>query len=130
MSQLYQNTAILKGYIANDPLVKEKVVRFTISTTKEFIKDGETKKITSYVPCVAFGHEANIAKKLGKGDLVTAICSIAQNSYTDKEDKKIYTTNITVESLALNKKAETKEEEAAAPDIDNDVEFNEGNAPF
>lgn len=129
MSQLYQNTAILKGYIANDPLVKEKVVRFTISTTKEFIKDGETKKITSYVPCVAFGHEANIAKKLEKGDLVTAICSIAQNSY-EKDGKKIYTTNINVESLALNKKAEPKEEDGPAPENDDDVEFDEGNAPF
>lgn len=79
------------------------------------------------MPCVAFGHEANIAKKLGKGDLVTVIASITTNSYTNKEDKKIYNTDIIVESLSLNKKAEPKEESMAP---DDDVEFDQGNAPF
>lgn len=103
------NVSTLKGKVTQ-VFAKEKVVNFTIMTVKEYTtKEGEQKAIFSYVPCVAFGHEANIARKFEKGDVVSAIASIGTNSY-EKDGKKIYSVQVTVESLTVNKKAEASQE--------------------
>lgn len=104
MSMKYLNVATLIGKVTQ-VFPKEKVVNFTIMTVKEYTtKEGEQKATFSYIPCVAFGNEANIARKLEKDDMVTAIASISQNSY-EKDGKKIYSTQVLVESLTVNKKA-------------------------
>ena len=103
---MHINQATLKGTISQI-FPKEKVVNLTVCTTKDYwTKEGEKKTQFSYVPCVAFGHEANRIKSSGaeKGDLVTIIASITQNSYENKEGTKIYTTNVVIESFDLSKK--------------------------
>lgn len=120
------NVATLKGSV-QQVFPKEKVVNFTIMTVKEYTtKEGELKTLFSYVPCVAFGHEANIARNLSKGDQVTAIASISQNSY-EKDGKKIYTTQVLVESLSINKKKEGSTETKKGS-LDEEISLE--NVPF
>jgi len=105
MSMSHVNQAVLRGSVTQI-FPSEKVVKLTVCTAKDYwTNEGEKKTQFSYVPCVAFGHEANRIKSAGteKGDLVTILASINQNSY-EKDGKKIYTTNIVVESFDLSKK--------------------------
>jgi len=103
------NVSTLKGKVTQ-VFAKEKVVNFTIMTVEEYLtKEGEKKAIFSYVPLVAFGHEANIARNLVKDDVVSVIASIGTNMY-EKDCKKIYTVQVAVKSLAINKKASNVEQ--------------------
>jgi len=85
---------------------KEKVVNLTVLTAEDYwTKEGEKKTTFSYVPLVAFGHEANKIKSLGidKGDLVVVFAKTGTNMY-EKEGKKIYTTQVVITSVSLSKK--------------------------
>jgi len=84
---------------------KEKVVNFTIMSVKEKKnKEGELEAFFSYVPLVAFGHEANTLKTLSVGDQVTANYEAGTNMY-EKDGKKIYSTQLKVIAIAVHKKA-------------------------
>lgn len=84
---------------------KEKVVNFTIMSVKEKKnKEGEIEAFFSYVPLVAFGHEANTLKNLSIGDQVTANYEAGTNIY-EKDGKKIYSTQLKVIAIAVHNKS-------------------------
>lgn len=84
---------------------KEKVVNFTVMSVEEKKnKQGEVEAFFSYVPLVAFGHEANTLKTLSAGDQITVEYSAGTNMY-EKDGKKIYSTQLKAKCVAVHKRA-------------------------
>lgn len=64
---------------------------------------------TDFIQCVSFGRTAEFAEKyLKKGMKVATVGRIQTGSYTDKDGKKIYTTDVVVEEIEF---CERKQEE-------------------
>lgn len=58
----------------------------------------EGEPTADFIPCVAFGKQAEFAEKyFRKGTKVVISGRITTGSYTNKDGQKIYTTEITVE---------------------------------
>lgn len=115
------NSVALIGRLTRDPDVRFKedlaIARFTVAVVRPPMKG---KEATSDFPsCVAFGKTAEtIEKYFSKGSRIGITGRIQTGSYTDKDGKKVYTTDIVVDHLDfLEKKQETEEvkEDVTAP---------------
>ena len=102
------------GNLGNAPEVKtieggKKLARFSIAT-KESYRNAKGEKVTetTWHNIVAWGKVAEIAEKyLTKGKEVAVEGKLINNSYTDKDGNKKYSTEVQVsEILMLGSKAE------------------------
>lgn len=90
------NRVIELGRMTADPEVRHgenTVARFTVAVDR--YKDG-----TDFINCVAFGKTAEFAEKYckkGKKYLIDG--RIQTGSYTNKEGKKVYTTDVVAEHI-------------------------------
>lgn len=95
------NLVTLMGRITKDLDLKtsqsgSSFMSFTIAINRAFTKQGEEKQ-TDFISCKAFGKTAeNIAKFFSKGSLIAIEGRIQTGSYSDKEGKKVYTTDVMV----------------------------------
>lgn len=132
------NNVILCGRLTKDPDVRSatrageelKVVRFTLAVDRRFKKDGE--QAADFISCVSFGKTAEFIEKYGKkGTKFIIEGRIQTGSYTNKDNQKVYTTDVVVESVEF---AESKKEAATNPPADSDdfvnVDFKDGELPF
>ena len=109
-----KNKVQLIGNLGNAPEVKtfdggKKVVKMSIATNESYKnKKGEKVTETFWHNLVAWGKTADIAEKyLNKGSEVAIEGKLTNRSYTDKEGKKKYVTEVQVnELLILGPKAE------------------------
>lgn len=94
------NKVILIGRLTRDPDVRYSnndgdqlcISRYTLAVDR--IKKGET----DFISCVAFGKQGEFAEKYLKQGIKIAIEGrIQTGSYTDKDGKKVYTTDVVVE---------------------------------
>lgn len=113
----------------NEPMA---IARFTLAVDRRGKKnDGE--QTADFVNIVAFGKQAEFCEKyVKKGTKILLTGRIQTGSYTDRDGKKVYTTEVVAEELefAESKKAETQAEE---PKADNEGFFNvpeDGDIPF
>jgi single-strand DNA-binding protein len=85
----------MTGRLTNEPESKsDNVVRYVLAVDNPFGKDNKV----DFLDFVAFGKEAEFAKKyLHKGMKILINGRIKKSSYTDKNNKKIYTTDLVVE---------------------------------
>lgn len=98
------NKVLLTGRLARDPEVRytqtqptSAIARFTLAVDREFHRDGEDT--ADFVGCVAFGKAAEFAEKYyKKGTSCEVIGRVRTGSYVDKTGKRVYTTDIVVES--------------------------------
>ena len=114
------NKVILMGRLTRDPEVRysrgEKstaVGRYTLAVDRIFKKEGEPT--ADFINCLAFGRIAELAEKyLKKGSRVIVDGRIQTGSYTDKDGRKVYTTNVVIEhqEFAESKKTDDGFEEA------------------
>ena len=95
------NKVILSGNIVRDcdlkfiPNSGKAVTKFTLAVTRPFKKDE-----TDFINCVAFGKIAEtIAQYTQKGSRILVEGNINIDNYTNKEGKKVYTTDIIVNSF-------------------------------
>ena len=117
------NNTVITGRLTRDPEVRYKedlaIARFTLAVARPRING---KEPTSDFPSiVAFGKTAEMAEKyLSKGKLIAIIGRIQTGNYTDKDGKKVYTTDVVAEKIEfLESKRETsepKEEQTKIPD--------------
>jgi single-strand DNA-binding protein len=115
------NRVILKGRIAKEPEVKTTVsgqtfARLTIAVDR-FTKAGEERK-ADFISCTAWGNTAQfLAKYFTKGKEILAEGRIQTGSYTDKDGKKIYTTDIVLDRVEFcgSKGGATQEAEDSIP---------------
>lgn len=97
------NKSILIGRLVKDPDVRYTsgnnsmaVARYTLAVDRPYAKDRE--QTTDFISCVAFGKSGEFAQKyLHKGTKIAIEGRIQTGSYTDKEGRKVYTTDIVVE---------------------------------
>lgn len=136
------NKVILMGRLTRDPEVRYSagdnstaVARYTLAVNRRFKRDNEPT--ADFVPCVAFGKAAEFAEKwFRQGMQVTISGRIQTGSYTNREGRKVYTTEVVLEEqeFAESKRdgnapapqpADAGDEFMNIPDgIDDNIPFN------
>lgn len=101
------NRVILMGRLTRDPDVKysqgEKsiaVARYTLAVDRRGKKDPDSnEQQADFISCVAFDRSGEFAEKYFRQGMRVLISGrIQTGSYTNKEGKKVYTTDVVVES--------------------------------
>ena len=111
------NKAIIMGRFTKDPEVRYTqsnepiaIARFTLAADRRGTDAG-----ADFISCTAFRNTAEfIEKYFHKGSKALIEGHIQTGSYTDKDNKKVYTTEVIVESIEFCEKAENSGT-AAAP---------------
>lgn len=94
------NKVILIGRLTKDVDLRQNgemsIGRFTIAVDRKLKKDGEST--ADFINCVAFkSHAENISKYFSKGNRISIAGHIQTGSYTNKDGKKVYTTDVIVD---------------------------------
>lgn len=103
------NKVILIGRLTKDPVTSytqegKGVTRFTLAVDRRFKREE-----TDFINCVAFGRQAEFSEKyLKQGTKIAITGRIQTGSYTNREGKKVYTTDVVVEELEF---VESKKQE-------------------
>ena len=96
------NNVILMGRLTKDPELKTTnsglpVCRFTVAVDR-YSKDGEDK--TDFISCVAWRGTAEFVDKyFSKGQRILLAGSIQTGSYTDKDGRTVYTTDVLADKV-------------------------------
>ena len=112
------NKVILLGRLTRNPEVNyfrstesTCIARYTLAVDRKYKKDGEPT--ADFISCVAFGKNGEFAEKyLKQGTKIAIVGRIQTGSYTNREGKKVYTTDIVVEEQEF---AESKASSSQAP---------------
>lgn len=97
------NRVELSGRFARDPDVRytdggSTVARFSIAVDRTVKKNDEWVHEADFISCVAFGKTAEfIEKYFNKGSFIIVLGNIKTGSYTNKDNVKVYTTDVFVE---------------------------------
>lgn len=97
------NKVILMGRLTRDPEMRyaqnesgTAVARYTLAVNRRFKREGEQE--ADFIRCVVFGKGAEFAERyLQKGTKIVIAGRIRTDSYTNREGKKVYTTDVIVE---------------------------------
>ena len=95
------NSVILMGRLTKDPEIREGkdfiVARYTLAVDRPYWnKDGE--RDADFIRCQAFGAAAEFAETyLEKGMMIAVKGQLRTGSYEDKDDRTVYTTDVSVE---------------------------------
>lgn len=97
------NNVSLVGRLARDPEVRYSqggnatcVARYTLAVSRPF-KNSNGEQEADFISCVAFGKAGEFAEKfLSKGMMIGVTGRIQTGNYTDKDGKKVYTTDVVV----------------------------------
>lgn len=108
------NKVILLGRLTRDPDIRYTqgaepmaVARYTLAVDRRIKREGEAA--ADFISCVAFGKIAEVAEKyLNKGTKIIISGRLQTGSYTDRDGRKIYTTEVIVEDqeFAESKKSQ------------------------
>lgn len=99
------NKAILMGRLTRDPEIRYAqgdsslaIAKFTLAVDRRFKKAGEQE--ADFISCTSFGKTAEIIEKYCKqGSKIAVVGRIQTGSYTNKENQKVYTTDVIVEEF-------------------------------
>lgn len=99
------NKFLCTGRMTRDPEVRYSqgqnptaVARFTLACDRRFKRDGEQS--ADFISCIAFGKTAeHIEKYWHKGMKMAAVGRIQTGSYTNRDNQKVYTTDVVVEEV-------------------------------
>lgn len=118
------NKWIGMGRLTRDPEMRgdgtSLVARYNLAVDRRFKKEGQAD--TDFINCVCFGKSAEFAEKyLKKGTKIVVTGRIQTGSYTDKDNKKVYTTDVIVEDQEFaESKGESSSSETKSTKSDND----------
>lgn len=98
------NKVILMGRLTRDPEMRYSsgenqtaIARYTLAVDRRFKRQGD-EQTADFINCVAFGRVAEFAESyLHQGTKIAITGRIQTGSYTNKEGKKVYTTEVVVE---------------------------------
>lgn len=126
------NKVILMGRLTRDPEIRYStgeeslpIARYTLAVDRRMQKQ-DNQQNADFIQCVAFRREAEFAEKyLHQGTKIAITGRIQTGSYTNREGRKVYTTEVVVEEaeFAESKAASERNGRAAAgqatpPDCD------------
>lgn len=106
------NKVILIGRLTKDPVTSytqegKGVTRFSLAVSRRFKKEGGQE--ADFINCVAFGKQSEFSEKYLKQGIKIAVTGrIQTGSYTNREGKKVYTTDVVAEELEF---VESKKQE-------------------
>lgn len=109
------NNVILMGRLTKDPEIRTtnsglSVCKFTVAVDR-YSKDGEDK--TDFINCVAWRKTAEfIGNYFSRGQRIALTGSIQTGSYTDKDGRTVYTTDVLVDKAEF---CESKKNSDSAP---------------
>ena len=114
------NKVILMGRLTKDPDVRyggqqndKAVAKFSLAVDRKFKREGD-EQTADFISCVAFGKTAEFLEKYaGKGTKFLIEGRIQTGSYTNKDNNKVYTTDVVVENVEF---AESKKSENSNPE--------------
>lgn len=95
------NKVELIGRITRDLEVRTggntSILNFNVAVQRDF-KDKDGKYGADFINCVAFGKQAEfVSNYFKKGSQIALVGRIQTGSYTNKENKTIYTTDVAIE---------------------------------
>lgn len=98
------NKVILMGRLTRDPEIRYSqgdnpiaIARYSLAVNRRFKREGE-EQTADFINCVVFGKGAEFAENYLKQGTKIVVCGrIQTGSYTNKEGKKVYTTEVVVE---------------------------------
>ena len=118
------NKVMLMGRLTRDPEVRyggsetnRAVARYTLAVDRRGRQE-EGQQTADFISCVAFGKSGEWAEKyLHKGTKIIVSGRIQTGSYTDREGRKVYTTDVIVDEheFAESRQAQTEDAPAPAP---------------
>ena len=99
------NKFLCTGRMTRDPEVRYSqgqnptaIARFTLACDRRFKRDGDQN--ADFISCIAFGKTAeHIEKYWHKGMKMAAVGRIQTGSYTNRDNQKVYTTDVVVEEV-------------------------------
>ena len=118
------NQVVLMGRITRDPDTRfiqntnNSVTRFSIAVDRDYKAANEERPRTDFISCIAWNKTGEfISKYFKKGSMIAVTGSIETGSYTDRDGKKIYTTEIRVNKASFTgeKASGSSSEPDAAP---------------
>lgn len=94
------NKSILIGRLTREVEIRNAgstlVARYTLAVDRKYKREGE--QTADFIPCIAFGRNAEFAQKyLTKGKKIAVVGRIQTGSYTNQSGQKVYTTDVIVE---------------------------------
>lgn len=98
------NKVIEIGRLTKDPEVRYSngangstaVARYTLAVDRKFKQEGQPT--ADFINCIAFGKLGEFAEKyLHKGTKIAVVGRIQTGSYTNKDNQKVYTTDVVIE---------------------------------
>ena len=97
------NTVVLVGRLTKDPETRYTqgenpmaITRYTLAVDRRFAREGE--QTADFIPCVSFGKSAEFSGKyFTKGMRVTVRGRIQTGSYVNRDNVRVYTTDVVVE---------------------------------
>lgn len=98
------NLTILIGRLTRDPELQHTqkgiaVARFTLAVNRNFKNENGESQV-DFINCITFRKQAeNVAKYIYKGHQIAIKGRIQTRSYTNKEGKKVYITEVVVEEI-------------------------------
>lgn len=115
------NKVFLIGRLVADPEVRytqgenpSAIARYRLAVDRRFSREGEQQ--ADFIPCVAFGKQGEFAEKyLRKGLKIAVVGRIQTGSYTNKDNQKVYTTDIVVEEHEFCESKSSSTAPATAP---------------
>lgn len=116
------NKVILMGRLTHDPDIRYSqgenataVARYTLAVNRSFKREGEPD--ADFINCVAFGRAAEFAEKyFKKGSRILISGRIQTGSYTDRDGRKVYTTDVIVETQEFTESKQQEKREETSPD--------------
>ena len=118
------------GRLTKDPDIRrttgenpQTVARFSVACDRRFKKQGEDS--ADFISCVAFGKTAEtIERYFHKGIKMEIDGHIQTGSYTNKEGKKVYTTDVICEAVAFaeSKKSSHEDTDEGFINVSDDIE--------
>ena len=114
------NNVSLIGRLTRDPDVRYKdemaIARFSLAVDRP--RQSGKEATSDFPSIVCFGKQAELVEKyLTKGRLIGIIGRLQTGNYTDKDGKKVYTTDVVCERLEfLDKKKEEEQKEPMVPE--------------
>lgn len=116
------NKVILMGRLTRDPEVRYSagenamaIARYTLAVDRRVRKENEAN--ADFIGCIAFGRNAEFAEKyFRQGMRVVITGRIQTGSYTNREGKKIYTTDIVIEEQEFAESRSASEQNRNFPD--------------
>lgn len=115
------NKVILIGRLAKDPDIRigtndTKIARYTLAINRKYHKNNEPT--ADFIGCVALGKNGEFAEKyLHQGIKIAVIGRIQTGSYTNRDGKKVYTTDVLIEEQEFVESKKSQSEEQSQPPV-------------